>query len=352
LFFVLSGFLITSILYEAKQSKGYFKNFYMRRVLRIFPLYYGVLIVAFVAVPLLWPNQGWVYRNVQQHQVYLWLYLQNFVLIHWKWFTHFWSLAVEEQFYLVWPAVVFLFARRALMGVCGGMVVVALVIRVVMTWRGADIHATYYFTPARMDALAVGALLALAAHGRGGVAALAGRARVVGLISAVCLLAILVLSRGSFRYGLPLVRTAGFSLLAFFFGSLLVWAILTHPKTPWGRFCNNGVLRFFGKYSYGLYVFHGLLLPWLPLLIPIDWLAQRLHSYHLAVAVYYVGATAVSTACALVSWHLYEKHFLKLKRFFEYRAATLRQPVRDTLAPPPLDLIGNGQMPPAVRQPV
>ena len=129
LFFVLSGFLITSILYEAKQSDGYFKNFYMRRVLRIFPLYYGVLFVAFAVVPLFHPYQTGFYKTISHNQIFLWTYLQNYVQLPWEgWagFTHFWSLAVEEQFYLVWPAVVFLLNRRALMGVSIGMVVTAL----------------------------------------------------------------------------------------------------------------------------------------------------------------------------------------------------------------------------------
>ena len=133
LFFVLSGFLITSILYDAKRSDGYFRNFYMRRVLRIFPLYYGVLFVAFLIVPpAAAPPKRGHYQNIAAPPgLALGVPDQNSTVIRstGRWFTHFWSLAVEEQFYLVWPAVVFLLNRRALMGVCGALMVAALGIR-------------------------------------------------------------------------------------------------------------------------------------------------------------------------------------------------------------------------------
>src|SRR4051794_17305081 len=182
LFFVLSGFLITSILFEAKRSSGYFRNFYMRRVLRIFPLYYGVLVVAFLLIPLVHPYQNPRYQTIAAHQGYLWAYLQNYVTwIDWKGFTHFWSLAVEEQFYLVWPTVVFCLNRKSLMWVCGVLICVALAVRVgrVVSYHDlpaaqyqAIAQATYYYTFCRMDALLVGAFLALAAHGERGIAGL------------------------------------------------------------------------------------------------------------------------------------------------------------------------------------
>jgi peptidoglycan/LPS O-acetylase OafA/YrhL len=121
---VLSGFLITSILCEAAGTRGYFTNFYMRRLLRIFPLYFGALVVAFGVVPLLF---GWQprYADVYRHQWALWLYAQNFVSIDWRAFSHFWSLAVEEHFYLVWPAVLFFCGRRGSIAACGAMIVAA-----------------------------------------------------------------------------------------------------------------------------------------------------------------------------------------------------------------------------------
>src|SRR4051812_15765629 len=165
LFFVLSGFLITSILVEAKGSQGYFRNFYMRRVLRIFPLYYGVLAVAAVLGLVFYDRLPQEYRNVFHYQGGLWAYLQNFIRIDWMGFTHFWSLAVEEHFYLVWPALVFFLSRRAAMGVCVALIAAAIAIRTGRVLNHAEIEATYTWTFCRMDCLAIGSLLALAIHG-------------------------------------------------------------------------------------------------------------------------------------------------------------------------------------------
>src|SRR5215217_4795984 len=116
LFFVLSGFLITGILYDARNDPHYFRNFYMRRVLRIFPLYYGVLILLFFVAPLILLLRGPTLDYLVDRQAWAWLYAVNIhIAMHGEWslsyIDHFWSLAVEEHFYLFWPAVVFLLAR-------------------------------------------------------------------------------------------------------------------------------------------------------------------------------------------------------------------------------------------------
>jgi peptidoglycan/LPS O-acetylase OafA/YrhL len=111
LFFVLSGFLITGILYDSLSDSGYFRKFYARRCLRIFPLYYGVLFALLLLTP-------WLHIQWQNMQWSLLLYLQNTNVIMpiYQWqshsvdLIHFWTLAVEEQFYLVWPLAVSYFA--------------------------------------------------------------------------------------------------------------------------------------------------------------------------------------------------------------------------------------------------
>jgi peptidoglycan/LPS O-acetylase OafA/YrhL len=334
LFFVLSGFLITTILYDAKNTDRYFRNFYMRRVLRIFPLYYGVLIASFVVFPLLTrrpPSNA--FANVQRHQLWLWLYGCNFVRIDWQWFTHFWSLAVEEQFYLVWPAVVFLLNRRALIGACLAMIAIALAIRCLRVATHQDFQSTYYFTFCRMDALAVGALLALVSRGPAGIISLLRPARISCCACGVMLLAIFLRNGGSFAINSPLVQTAGFSLLAFFFGGVLVLAVAGSQSGALASLLHNTTLRFFGKYSYGIYVLHGLGKPWLELAFPVKEFSRIFHSPLLGAMAHLLLSTAASVGAALVSWHLYEKHFLKLKRFFEYRAVTLTEPVSDAVMP-------------------
>jgi peptidoglycan/LPS O-acetylase OafA/YrhL len=172
LFFVLSGFLITGILYDTRGSVGYFKNFYTRRVLRIFPLYYGFLVLFFLVLfflvlPFLLPqNDGLC--SVRKEQVWYWTYLVNIAIAYRGWpsdliIAHFWSLAVEEQFYLFWPLVVFLFPRRTLMSLCCLMIGGGLVLRIVVRMLGYHVAASV-LTVCRMDELAIGGLLALSAR--------------------------------------------------------------------------------------------------------------------------------------------------------------------------------------------
>src|SRR6266704_2509367 len=113
LFFVLSGFLITGILVDARGSPSYFKAFYARRALRILPAYYGFLFVIFVVLPLLGLGAGANYMLARQHQGWYWLHLTNVMMAIGEIpghgsnpSTRFWSLAVEEQFYFLWPAIV------------------------------------------------------------------------------------------------------------------------------------------------------------------------------------------------------------------------------------------------------
>ena len=166
LFFVLSGFLITGILLDTRDSKFYFRNFYARRILRIFPLFYGVLLVLLLATPilhLLWRPGHILYffylGNIAGHiDPSL-----NFVLPAVN-LTHTWSLAVEEQFYLVWPLVIWLvFDRRNLVRVCFGLIGFGFVLRagLLLAVPGASIEWCYGELPTHADGLLCGAILAV-----------------------------------------------------------------------------------------------------------------------------------------------------------------------------------------------
>lgn len=134
------------------------------------------------------------------------------------------------------------------------------------------------------------------------------------------------------------IPTVGFSLLAIFFASVLVWAIVTPVSSHAGRVFANPVLRFFGKYSYGLYVLHGLLHPWIETFSPVDRMAAALPkviptgpAFIAATLIQLLAGTGIALLGAMLSWNLYEKHFLKLKKYFEYRTPTLSEPL-DPLA--------------------
>src|SRR5258706_538487 len=137
LFFVLSGYLITGILYDTRGSKHYFRQFYARRFLRIFPLYYVALALFLIILP--WPHSfDSVIRELRGDAVWYWTYLYNMRVAATGFLPssalgHFWSLAVEEQFYLIWPIVVLWLGRKHLIVTCAVAVVAALACRLSMS---------------------------------------------------------------------------------------------------------------------------------------------------------------------------------------------------------------------------
>jgi peptidoglycan/LPS O-acetylase OafA/YrhL len=164
LFFVLSGFLITGILLDGRGATNQFRNFYARRTLRIFPVYYAFLLLAFVILP--WAGLITWSDTIHLERVWDWTYLVNWVLPFDKdaSFPHLWSLAVEEQYYLLWPLFVVFLRERTLAYVCLALVISAILSRAFLVFHYDTEfanHAMYFFTFARWDTLAIGSLLAL-----------------------------------------------------------------------------------------------------------------------------------------------------------------------------------------------
>jgi peptidoglycan/LPS O-acetylase OafA/YrhL len=314
LFFVLSGFLITGILVDAKSKPRYFLNFYARRTVRIFPLYYAVLL----GTLLVWPALAGFTEELQPAQdnaPWLWLYGAN-VLQAWRgewclgYLNHFWSLAVEEHFYLVWPAVIYWLSKQNAMRACGVLFVAATLGRVVWLKLGGNDVAPEVFTLFRMDGLVAGAWLALAARSEGGLRRFALPAKVV-LIATTLLL--IPLSIKHVRL-LTLVD----SLWVVECAALLVVVVTASPATFLGRCGTSPVLHWLGKYSYGLYVFANLLIPLLASVVTAGGLASLLGSQLAGQLAYLVLMSGVTCGAALASWHLFEKHCLKLKKYFEH----------------------------------
>ncbi|HEY0264766.1 MAG TPA: acyltransferase [Granulicella sp.] len=328
LFFVLSGFLITGILVDTLGDEGYFRKFYMRRTLRIFPLYYGVLLVLFLLTPRLhlhWQGMGWLLpfylQNLSPGTI------RNFFPSPSIGLYHFWSLAVEEQFYLVWPAIVLLVRRRdrllrvALIGSAA-----ALALRLMLVSAGVSEQLVRVTTVCRADTLLLGGALAFLYRSRSwervqraapwGVFAVA--AILLAIIPAEPRLAVLHPRLWPFwQDGLH------YSVLAVGFACMIAWALRA------GSLCERvfltGWLRFLGKYSYGLYVLHVLVLTQLeqPLRATIG---AATHSKLLGVIGSAVILISLSIALAYACFHLYEKPFLGLKRYFAY--GPKRQPER------------------------
>ncbi len=330
-FFVLSGFLITGILYDSRLAGNYFSAFYARRVLRIFPLYYSVLIAVFLILPAFHeftPQQAAMARE----QGWLWFYLGNIAMVVRNApvfdagsikLLHFWSLAIEEQFYLVWPAVVLIFSRKALMRICAALVVAAAISRLAVADLGIAQPMASFFTLSRVDGLALGALVALWARGTMGTEQMHHAARQIAIVF-LALLAIILLAMSRHWAGtLPGYLLDPVHLILF--AAVLVMAVAA-PVGGWVRSAfSTRWLVFFGKYSYALYVFHYMMLPLFHRIVPMECMTRLCHSFVVGVAVRVVVCTTLSLIVSLLSWHLLEKHFLALKKYFV--PAPRRQPV-------------------------
>ena len=331
LFFVLSGMLITGILLDTKDGVGYFRSFYARRTLRIFPLYYAALAILLGVLPLV--ARRYMHGSLSHTAALAWLftYTSNIAIARadsWNAVPTltglYWSLAVEEQFYLVWPLLVWWLSRRALARTAVGMLVVALGSRVVLDRIGGFEKAIYVLLVTRMDTLAVGALIALAARSVGGLARWAPSVRAVGAASGLGLLAILGVTR-RFDGTSPLMHTVGFTCVAFAFGALLV-----HVLAPGGasgivaRVLRARWLGRLGARSYGVYIWHSVFL--LALLQSRAVARIPVIRDHEALGVFatLVLVTGLGWATAELSWRVLEAPFLRLKRYVPRPAAASR----------------------------
>ncbi|MBS7787245.1 acyltransferase [Flavobacterium sp. CYK-55] len=301
LFFVLSGFVITRILLQSVNSPRYFINFYGRRTLRIFPLYYLAL-CCYVFIPAL---LHWVstFPPISESW-YHFAYLQNFARTF-NWPSqgpgHYWSLAVEEHFYLIWPAVVYACRgkyQEKLLAVSIGFIAMAAALRWLMFSRGMDINV---FTFTRLDQLSMGCILAIL-ESRGWLEK-AGRDKTFLGLMFLGILSIGICSRGS-ELMMNVTKHLAYGLLYF---GLIGYAITTTSNHLMNRFLNHSVMQYLGKISYGLYVWHVLVLMFFEHYVtPGNSLID------------FIMVSVVSVAVSALSWHFYEKRFLSLKRYFEH----------------------------------
>ena len=316
-FFALSGFLITGILFDSLGDQGYFRKFYIRRALRILPLYYGVLLIV-------WAVQLAGKADYGRQLASLALFLQNSHRIAepiWRYhgasplpLVHFWSLAVEEQFYLVWPLCVFLLrGRERVFRACVIGVVFSVGLRCWLRTRGVPYEDLHEMTLCRLDVLLAGGALAMTVRG-------AGRNRAFeGALGAFAIAAAIGFLQAQLAPG-PLHEAVRFTLLSLMYamGAALVVAAALLPEGRMGRAMSWRPMRVLGRYSYGLYVWQyivaGLLRD------PIDHALRTggVQSAELAVVLTGLALAAVSFALAWASYEFYERRFLRLKRLFRY----------------------------------
>jgi peptidoglycan/LPS O-acetylase OafA/YrhL len=304
LFFVLSGFLITSILVANKGRPHYYRNFYARRTLRIFPLYYLVLVVVLVGLPF----ATTLPPQVMSDRWLYFAYLSNVALAIGGWQLFLiditWSLAIEEQFYLAWPALVRSVTRQRLLVICALLLALAPIARLLafntLGWRW--IHMG---TPFRLDAFAVGGLLTVVQLSHRAAAALFG-------VGGLTLLALVL--NGQFARDSFLVGTVGYSLTALTSGAALSLAT-TSRWLAWRP------LRRIGEVSYGMYLLHPLCLVAISVAFGVmEADVMKLTGWPLTDAVLgLVLASATVYVVAAICYRVYETPFLRLKRHFEDR---------------------------------
>lgn len=315
LFFVLSGFLITDILLKTVNKPNYLRNFYMRRVLRIFPLYYLTLIVCLLILP------GIKSLNLEvsyytNNQFWLWTYLQNWLYVFKdpygdKLLLHTWSLAVEEQFYLVWPFVILLLRKpkRLLLAVITILLAVIIVRFAVWIYKIEDLAYASLYMFTRIDGLCIGAILAILLQTNPDFLK-KYTTFIVFLMAAINFGFYFLNTQQSTT--LPYLAFVGYTTFAVLFG-ILVYEIITGKSKIIYLIFTNRILKFFGKISYGLYVYHWPIYLFLFPYFRDILISQINNNYRMAEIGSGIIVTTIAVLTSTLSYHYFEKPILQLK---------------------------------------
>ena len=311
LFFVLSGFLITGILLQTKSKSGYFRNFIARRALRIFPLYFATLLVCLFLLPRLLSTK--IFDLPSDNQFYLWTYTPNLCMA-WEnsWcfgpLDHFWSLAVEEHFYLLWPIAVCFLSLNTLLRVSFAIALGVGILRAFASLWPELTVAVDVLTIFRCDALCMGAALAVIMVQRVHIDRMTWFAkRCLPFLVIACLVFLVTGKRW-----MTLPHTIVPALM------VVVLAIIVTGKKSDGlsQQLRSPCLRWFGKYSYGMYVVQLPLVTLLPISTLIWALGMEALHPLIVSLVYLVIMVSLTSAIAYASFHQFENRFLSLKRYF------------------------------------
>ncbi len=315
LFFVLSGFLITDILLKELGTKNYLRNFYGRRLLRIFPLYYLCLILFLIVLPRL--NTPLNLQYYTDNQVWIWTYLQNWLYVFkdppgTNSLNHLWSVAVEEQFYLVWPLVILLIKKPKYLLICIAILLAAVFCLRLWAWTNHITGLAYYnlYTFTRIDGICIGCMVALMLRIDAGF--LKKYTALIVLSFAALNFAFFFVNR-YYQFSFPYLALAGYTTFAVILGLLVNQAVTSETKLI-NFFLNIRFLKFFGRISYGFYMFHWpvylLLSPYLS-----SWLGGFTTGWITQFLVSLIG-TLAAILLALLSFNFFEKYFLRLKHKF------------------------------------
>jgi peptidoglycan/LPS O-acetylase OafA/YrhL len=329
LFFVLSGFLITGILIKTVDGPKYFKNFYIRRALRILPLSYGVFLLLVLLTPIL--HLEWN----PWHIAYL-FYFQNIVQtfvpgLIWVppaiQLAHFWSLAVEEQYYMIWPLAIWVLRdERKIMRLCLMLIACCILLRIALIALlpiHMAIDLVYRELPSHGDGLLLGSWLALAMR-RWPVELLRRHAQWPAWLAAAAFVSVAIYAH-SLNFDSAPMEIVGLTALPIVFANLLLKCFI--PGSWEVRFFSLPFMRFLGRYSYGIYVYHLLFMP--VMIQGLRWLQAHLHSRVIAGLVFLLLWILGTIAVAVLSYKYFESPFLRLKERFAPMIETLAKPLID-----------------------
>ena len=314
LFFVLSGFLISDILLNSIGKKNFLKNFYTRRILRIFPLYYLSLLLFLYLLPFLSKTVQVDY--FRDNQFFLWTYLQNWLfsfkttdetVLH-----HFWSLAVEEQFYLLWPFVILLIKNKKLLLtiVLFALLLINMLRIILWTLEVENLAYLTLYTFTRIDGLCIGSAVALL---------LRINKNFLSNYTALIILALALLNLAFYFLNdekrFPYLAFIGYTTFAIVFGILVYEAVIGKTNVI-NKILGNNILRLFGKVSYGFYIFHWPLYLYMAPQLNMIFERNSFIPDRIIPLLSSVIATVTAFFVSLISYKYFESHFLKLKEKF------------------------------------
>jgi peptidoglycan/LPS O-acetylase OafA/YrhL len=316
IFFVLSGFLISKILFDHRNKAEQLdvskykviKNFYFRRMLRIFPIYYLTIFTLLIF-------HEHTDTNIKSAFLYFFTYTSNFYffqLQHWDgMISHLWTLAVEEQFYLIWPWLMLLVNKKYLLHIILGFILIG----VVSQWLLMGVNMSVILTFTCFDAFGLGALLAWQiVYGRRSLN------RLYTGLSIAAIICVLLFFFGLITTILIFPLRTIVSIIALW---LIAYIVLNqqNDKLKINMLLNNRILIFLGKISYGIYLYHHIIPGALNLKIIDRYLNPLLPDYlykdHWA-RLYVTENAILLIVISWLSYVLIEKRFLNLKKQFEY----------------------------------
>jgi peptidoglycan/LPS O-acetylase OafA/YrhL len=324
LFFVLSGFLIGGILLDARSSPNYFKAFYARRFFRIVPIYAVLVGIFYLSIAAgaagRMPGSSWLFGPTVPWYAYT-TFTQNIGYATGgptsaAWLQSTWSLAVEEQFYLILPALIWFVSEQWLPYLLGGAILAAPLMRLLLNLRYSHgMTASFYLMPCRADALLLGVAAALLVRNRSRWEALKNKPQplVAVWFALLCGLPLFILLKQTEPLKSFWISTVGFSWLAFFYAGLLLLALIYSDRWLGGALRNTW-LRALGTISYGVYLLHW---PVLGLTFMI-FAHKRPWAETLAERELVPLSLALTIAIAYLSWTILEKPLLKIGHSVKY----------------------------------